>query len=87
VKCGSYQWLPNRDCLSYSAHQIGPSAPSAARGSAGGMPDIMRQTEAALGLWQRLKETAVTPSTVLPPLSSGLAVGSSSSRTTNQSNA
>ena len=30
-------------------------------------PSIMRQTEAALGLWEQLHVTASTPSTVLPP--------------------
>ena len=32
-------------------------------------PSIMRQTEAALGLWEQLHVTASTPSTVLPPQS------------------
>lgn len=31
-------------------------------------PSILRQTEAALGLWNQLHETASTPSTVLAPL-------------------
>ena len=30
------------------------------------LPSIMRQTQAALGLWEQLHETASTPSTVLP---------------------
>ncbi|KAL0025330.1 hypothetical protein WJX79_007202 [Trebouxia sp. C0005] len=39
------------------------------RAAAAGLPpNIMRQTRAALGLWEQLHETASTPSTVLAPV-------------------
>ena len=36
------------------------------------LPSIMRQTQAALGLWEQLHETASTPSTVLPRFSASV---------------
>ncbi len=38
---------------------------------------IMRQTQVALGIWQQLQATAVTPSTVLPPVATHPALAAS----------
>ena len=38
---------------------------------------VMRQTQVALGMWQQLQATAVTPSTVLPPVGPPLALAAS----------
>ncbi len=42
-------------------------APAAQQQQQQPSPSILRQTEAALGLWTQLQETASTPSTVLAP--------------------
>ena len=48
---------------------IGPDGTFVGRAAAAGLPpNIMRQTRAALGLWEQLHETASTPSTVLAPV-------------------
>ena len=50
------------DCLAPDGSFVGRAA------AAGLPPNILRQTRAALGLWEQLHETASTPSTVLPPV-------------------
>ncbi len=50
------------DCISPDGTFVGRAA------AAGLPPNIMRQTRAALGLWEQLHETASTPSTVLAPV-------------------
>ena len=50
------------DCLAADGSFVGRAA------AAGLPPNILRQTRAALGLWEQLHETASTPSTVLPPI-------------------
>ena len=45
------------------------------------LPSIMRQTQAALGLWEQLHETASTPSTVLPRFSASVVHCTSSAAT------
>lgn len=50
------------DCLAPDGSFVGRAA------AAGLPPNILRQTRAALGLWEQLHETASTPSTVLPPI-------------------
>lgn len=57
---------------STSSHQgdcLAPDGSFVGRAAAAGLPpNILRQTRAALGLWEQLHETASTPSTVLPPV-------------------
>ena len=45
---------------------IAYGTPAQAGAGCQGSPSIMRQTEAALGLWSALHDTASTPSTVAP---------------------
>ena len=62
----------NAPAASASSQQgdcIGPDGTFVGRAAAAGLPpNIMRQTRAALGLWEQLHETASTPSTVLAPV-------------------
>jgi hypothetical protein len=48
-------------------------------------PSILRQTEAALDLWEHLHVTASTPSTVLPPATARTAAAAAVSASTDQS--
>ena len=48
-------------------------------------PSILRQTEAALDLWEQLHVTASTPSTVLPPATARAAAAAAVSASTDQS--
>lgn len=48
-------------------------------------PSILRQTEAALGLWEQLHVTASTPSTVLPPQNARATSAAAFSASTDQS--
>ena len=69
----------------------GPGAADAAKGAAGPgssgrqLPSILCQTAAALGLWERLHDTASTPSTVLAPGEVQRRVRAANSLSTNQS--
>lgn len=62
----------NVPAVSASSQQgdcIAPDGTFVGRAAAAGLPpNIMRQTKAALGLWEQLHETASTPSTVLAPV-------------------
>lgn len=62
----------NAPAASASSQQgdcIAPDGTFVGRAAAAGLPpNIMRQTKAALGLWEQLHETASTPSTVLAPV-------------------
>lgn len=62
----------NATAVSASSQQgdcIAPDGTFVGRAAAAGLPpNIMRQTKAALGLWEQLHETASTPSTVLAPV-------------------
>ena len=62
----------NAPAVSASSQQgdcIAPDGTFVGRAAAAGLPpNIMRQTKAALGLWEQLHETASTPSTVLAPV-------------------
>ena len=67
----------NAPAASASSQQgdcMGPDGKFIGRAAAAGLPpNIMRQTRAALGLWEQLHETASTPSTVLAPVNRHLA--------------
>lgn len=52
---------------------------------AGQRASVMRQTQAALGLWAQLHDTASTPSTVLQPFSSRRSESAAVSQSTDQS--
>ena len=62
----------NAPAVSASSEQgdcMAPDGTFVGRAAAAGLPpNIMRQTKAALGLWEQLHETASTPSTVLAPV-------------------
>ena len=60
---------PGADLLAGAVVPAGSSVASEAPSDLAALhmlPSIMRQTQAALGLWEQLHETASTPSTVLP---------------------
>ena len=60
---------PTMSASSQQGDCIGPDGTFVGRAAAAGLPpNIMRQTRAALGLWEQLHETASTPSTVLAPV-------------------
>lgn len=60
---------PAESASSQQGDCIGPNGTFVGRAAAAGLPpNIMRQTRAALGLWEQLHETASTPSTVLAPV-------------------
>lgn len=60
---------PAESASSQQADCIAPDGTFVGRAAAAGLPpNIMRQTRAALGLWEQLHETASTPSTVLAPV-------------------
>ena len=60
---------PAESASSQQGDCIGPNGNFVGRAAAAGLPpNIMRQTRAALGLWEQLHETASTPSTVLAPV-------------------
>ena len=60
---------PAASASSQQGNCIGPDGKFIGRAAAAGLPpNIMRQTRAALGLWEQLHETASTPSTVLAPV-------------------
>ena len=61
--------MPAASASSQQGDCIGPDGTFVGRAAAAGLPpNIMRQTRAALGLWEQLHETASTPSTVLAPV-------------------
>ena len=60
---------PAVSASSLQGNCIAPDGTFVGRAAAAGLPpNIMRQTKAALGLWEQLHETASTPSTVLAPV-------------------
>lgn len=60
---------PTVSASSQQGDCIAPDGTFVGRAAAAGLPpNIMRQTRAALGLWEQLHETASTPSTVLAPV-------------------
>lgn len=60
---------PTASASSQQGDCIAPDGTFVGRAAAAGLPpNIMRQTKAALGLWEQLHETASTPSTVLAPV-------------------
>ena len=61
--------VPAESASSQQGDCIAPDGTFVGRAAAAGLPpNIMRQTRAALGLWEQLHETASTPSTVLAPV-------------------
>ena len=68
------------------AQSVGDAGSQAGEGQPGEQPpSILRQTEAALGLWEQLHVTASTPSTVLPPQSARAGAAAAFSASTDQS--
>ena len=66
---------PAESASSQQGNCIAPDGTFVGRAAAAGLPpSILRQTRAALGLWEQLHETASTPSTVLAPVNRHAAV-------------